>query len=602
MICRSLTPATLISVLFAVGGVVFHHLYARRVEIDFIVLRLISIFITGCLAFLYGCMLRFQLPLGTSLGYLLVAITSFVFSCSASILVYRAHFHRLRHIPGPYLARLSALWTVREASGGFRFHARLRELHQTYGDVVRIGPRLVSVARADALPQTSALGKATFWGHAGADNAKAGFALSRDQEDHRVRRRPWELAFSPTQMVRHDVAIQDTIGLWLSQLPTEKPVDITAAVSRVTFDVMGVVGFGRAFGAVEGYKEGEGEEHPALKALRSAHAVLGSLRFVPWLMNLLGSLPAGGGGSFAPFLKLCEGVMKESQAERRKTITNSNKQEDKDHKDDIGDYNNGEKQGPKSVFSFLLDAIETKLPSAAPTDEALSSESRSIIAAGADTTQSALTNALVCLAAHPRIQQALQEQIDRVFPGGSAEFSYVRLLGDADTLAWIDSIINETLRLLPPGPSANPRVTAPKGLTIPKGEFGPRIWIPGDVEILQAPYVIQRDERWFERANEFVPERWRRMPEGKGPRIALKCERSAFFPFHLGKHACVGKPLAVQELRSVLARVVLGFDVALAPDEDWTAFQEKIQDHFTMTLPPLRLILRMRTHRICGYP
>lgn len=148
------------------------------------------------------------------------------------------------------------------------------------------GPRLVSVARADALLQTSALGKSTFWAHAETDDRKKSFATSRDPEDHRVRRRPWEVAFSPKHLSKHDAAVQEAIGLFIDGLlapengsaDTARVVDITNAVSRLTFDVTGIVGFGRSFGATAHGGDGP---HPALTDLRKAHAVLGSLRFVP---------------------------------------------------------------------------------------------------------------------------------------------------------------------------------------------------------------------------------------------------------------------------------------------------------------------------------
>lgn len=61
-----------------------------------------------------------------------------------------------------------------------------------------------------------------------------------------------------------------------------------------------------------------------------------------------------------------------------------------------------------------------------------------------------------------------------------------------------------------------------------------------------------------------------------------------------GKHACIGKPMAMEELRSVLARLALQFDMDLAPGQDWEEHQEKIMDHFTMSLPELYLTFRER--------
>lgn len=61
-----------------------------------------------------------------------------LFGLSFSITVYRAFFHRLRHISGPFGARLSKFYHV-YAVRRLDQYRWLNELHQQYGPVVRIG-------------------------------------------------------------------------------------------------------------------------------------------------------------------------------------------------------------------------------------------------------------------------------------------------------------------------------------------------------------------------------------------------------------------------------------------------------------------------------
>ncbi|KAK7943504.1 uncharacterized protein PG986_012617 [Apiospora aurea] len=575
-------PTTAMSLAGVAAGIAFHHLYARRVEVDFVLVPLILIFGAACFLALYVGVSWLHLPATIARYYLSVFVGTFALSTAGSILLYRAHFHRLKHIPGPYLARLSTFWTARKASGDYRFHARLQALHQQYGDVVRIGPRLVSLARADALPQTSALRKSTFWAHAETDDRKKSFAMSRDPEDHRGRRRPWELAFSPKHLSKHDAAVQEAIGLFIDRLLTPghdnaretRMIDTTDAVSRLTFDVTGIVGFGHSFGATT--RVGDGP-HPALADLRKAHAVLGSLRFVPWLLSLLLKIP-GAGGDFAPFLKLCEGVMNEHRAERRERqkLEKTEKENlvEEEEEANLEEETRGQGGDPKPVIAFVLDALERGDPSAAPTPRG-PGRREPVHGRGGRGHDAERDDQYARL-------------VDASFPNGPSSFTYARLLAATETLGWIDAIINETLRIQPSAPTANPRVTPRQGLEIAESAFGPRIWIPGDVEILQSPYVIHRDSRWFERPDEFLPERWL-------PGSDIKCDRAAYFPFHLGKHACIGKPMAMEEMRSVLARLALQFDMDLAPGQDWEEHQERIMDHFTMSLPKLYLSFRQRT-------
>lgn len=56
----------------------------------------------------------------------------------ASICIYRLLFHRLREFPGPVLASVSKFWHVAQCLDS-RNHILLEELHQEYGDFVRIG-------------------------------------------------------------------------------------------------------------------------------------------------------------------------------------------------------------------------------------------------------------------------------------------------------------------------------------------------------------------------------------------------------------------------------------------------------------------------------
>lgn len=133
-------PAPLpLGLVACTAGVAFHHLYARRVEIDFFVWNLLGLAAALCLFSVYASCAWLGLPLLASLHCLGVAVASFATSLAASIVLYRGYFHPLSHVPGPRLARFTSFWAVREASRDYRFHVRLKELHEKYGDVVRIG-------------------------------------------------------------------------------------------------------------------------------------------------------------------------------------------------------------------------------------------------------------------------------------------------------------------------------------------------------------------------------------------------------------------------------------------------------------------------------
>lgn len=51
---------------------------------------------------------------------------------------------KLRHVPGPFLASFSHVWTFRASWSG-RLHQILEEEHEKYGEVLRVGPDAIAI-------------------------------------------------------------------------------------------------------------------------------------------------------------------------------------------------------------------------------------------------------------------------------------------------------------------------------------------------------------------------------------------------------------------------------------------------------------------------
>lgn len=69
----------------------------------------------------------------------LVATGVYAFALFASMLLYRAFFHRLKAFPGPYMAKLSKLWHVKQVARNCDNFLLMDALHKRYGEFVRIG-------------------------------------------------------------------------------------------------------------------------------------------------------------------------------------------------------------------------------------------------------------------------------------------------------------------------------------------------------------------------------------------------------------------------------------------------------------------------------
>lgn len=132
-----------------------------------------------------------------------------------------------------------------------------------------------------------------------------------------------------------------------------------------------------------------------------------------------------------------------------------------------------------------------------------------------------MTHCLFFLAKYPEIQANLQGLLDEAFPtgyfGGGWAYEKVK------EIKCIDYFISETLRLKPALKVGASRQTPPQGIQIDE------VHIPGDTDVLVPMEMIQRDPRYWQLADEFLPERWGRRRE------ELKTDQSPYMPFSLGK-------------------------------------------------------------------
>ena len=95
------------------------------------------------------------------------------------------------------------------------------------------------------------------------------------------------------------------------------------------------------------------------------------------------------------------------------------------------------------------------------------------------------------------------------------------------------------------------------------------------------------DSDIYEEPDKFLPERWTTQPE------KVK-HKDAFAPFSVGPFGCIGKNLALMELRTLVTRLIKSFDVEFAPGEDGSKVLTKTKDHFTVDVGDLELVFKPR--------
>ncbi|KAK3682632.1 cytochrome P450 [Podospora appendiculata] len=209
----------------------------------------------------------------------------------------------------------------------------------------------------------------------------------------------------------------------------------------------------------------------------------------------------------------------------------------------------------------LLDRLNEAGPPAGMEPIDIAAECLDHMAAGIDTTGDALCFLMWELSrpASLRCQARLREEM-RANPGAGF-----------DKLPYLDAVVMEGLRCFPAIPMSLPRYVPQGGRSI-DGYFVPE----GTVVSCQA-YSVQRiDREVFPDPNTFNPDRWLD-PKGDAER------KRQFFAFANGGRGCVGKHLALAEMKMLLRAVYSRFETR--PDETMKPEEMEMSDQLISSRP-----------------
>jgi cytochrome P450 len=200
------------------------------------------------------------------------------------------------------------------------------------------------------------------------------------------------------------------------------------------------------------------------------------------------------------------------------------------------------KNDPGDLLSILLQAQAED--GSRMTDQQLRDEVMTLFLAGHETTANALAWTWYLLSLNPEAEARLHLELKEVLGGRSPRFE------DLQRLRYTQMVVKESLRLFPPAWGIG-RETLKE---IHLGEYR----LPVGTNVFISQWVMHRDRRYFERPEEFHPERWTEEFEKQLPKFA-------YFPFGGGPRVCVGASFASMETALLLATIAQRYQLALVP-------------------------------------
>ncbi|KAL4602649.1 hypothetical protein ACB092_10G068600 [Castanea dentata] len=196
-----------------------------------------------------------------------------------------------------------------------------------------------------------------------------------------------------------------------------------------------------------------------------------------------------------------------------------------------------------------------------------------LFVAGTDTTSATLEWAMAELLHNPEALSTAKAELEKVIGKGNPVQE-----SDIPRLPYLQAIVKETLRLHPAVPFLLPRKAQVdveiSGYIIPKG-----------AQVLVNAWAIGRDQRSWDNAKSFMPERF------LGSEIDVKGLNFELIPFGGGRRTCPGLLLAIRMLHLMLGSLLQAFNWKL--EDGVEPVDMDMDDKFGITLQrahPLRAV------------
>ncbi|KAI1272999.1 cytochrome P450 [Xylaria sp. FL0933] len=481
--------------------------------------------------------------------------------------LYNLFIHPLASFPGPRLWAASRLPYTNCLWRG-RLHERIKDLHDTYGPVIRIAPDELSFNTAEAWNDIycGGVGNKGFVKHVAYRNAQTFESLFDASNDNhsRLRRLLKNDFFSLAAARRQERHVQAYADRLIAQLRAHHsgknfddshPADMREWYNFATFDIIGQVVLSEDFGCIDGRAY-----HPWTSMVLThfkLSALLMCSRFyfsLPLLTLLAPRRLIRLRDSFLSLIRhkitrRCERALPPGErdfvtAALCQTAGTEELREQLTEDAEYDQNHNSINQPP------ILSRAE------------LEANCILLLLAGSDTIATSLISVTHLLCEHPSSLRKLAAEVRSAAPLES-DVHYNNITSN---MPYLNAVLRETHRLCPPLANGPARVVGHQTAIIAG------VLVPPNTSVGVTYYAANRSAHNFAYPDEFHPERWL-SPElaaryndeietsGRPHDIFATDVREAVRPFSVGGRDCLGQNFAWVEFRVLLARMIWNFDM-----------------------------------------
>lgn len=429
----------------------------------------------------------------------------------------------------------------------------IKNLHDHYGPIVRVAADELSINDSQAwkdIYNRKDLLRPPQWANR-PPGVQAHSLISAPADDHARFRKAINPAFNERATKVYEPVVKKYFDTLLSRFDSlvhhgkgTGLVDIIEWANYTFFDIIGEITWSKSYSCLE-----TGTGHASMGVLLHFQAFLiaATIKYFPWLDALLAAITPK--SAFKALEEIFEDSHERLQERMRSTRL--------EHPD---------------VMHYLREQQAKADPSEKMSEAEIEQNLLIVIVGGSETLTSAISGSFHCLLANPAVLAKLTREVRLTF---SNEIDITAAA--TSKLAYLNAVIDETLRLCPPFPDTLRRHVPTSGDVI-AGHA-----IPAGTTVSVSCYSMFKAPQYFSDPDSFIPDRW---IDGRDGVKAIE----AFKPFAQGPHNCVGQALAKMELRLFLTLILWKYDIRMPEGQDLRRWEDQ-KVYWTWEKRPLRVEL-----------